>query len=538
MWLTKRDAEGYFDQLRLPRSLRPFFGRPRISLGDLRRLTDITHEEVQAAADFGVPDDDAFVLTPACATWPMGFSWSSFIAQSHLLSVCANAGLDRSRVLAADVATPAVSDASFALATDDVMLFTDGSHDHACEWAERLDLALFDGGIRRSMDKDVTAARNGTCVGIDLVDGRWWSPGANKLARLTLALAELLHVRFISRRGLQCLLGHASWLALLCRPLFSCFARVYDHGGDTPDDAVATQPAVLAEVWLFTCLMPCLEFDMARPWQTSLIATDATPSWGFGVSAAPAPASLVRAVGRFAVKRDMFVRLLRGDGDPLEQGWKARAGRPLPIPLCRSAFKTVISSRNKFPGHAGALEAEAALLGVRWILRSPARHGRRTVMLLDAKAVLGAIAKGRSSSPSLARPTRRLSAHLLAGELHLKVVYVPSEENAADDPSRGRTRPWRGRRTPLPARATRGEAAAATSERQQLRWWRQELNDIAALEEECRAHADPDLSRFLDWLGAENDFDAADASRASHFDTLQETWRALPRQLRRGSGGR
>jgi len=159
-------------------------------------------------------------------------------------------------------------------------------------------------------------------------------------------------------------------------------------------------------------------------------------------------------------------------------------------------------------------------------------------MLLDAKAVLGAIAKGRSSSPSLARPTRRLSAHLLAGELHLKVVYVPSEENAADDPSRGRTRPWRGRRTPLPARATRGEAAAATSERQQLRWWRQELNDIAALEEECRAHADPDLSRFLDWLGAENDFDAADASRASHFDTLQETWRALPRQLRRGSGGR
>ena len=43
---------------------------------------------------------------PVCLSWPMGFSWSSYIAQSYLLSLCRRAGLDEHRMLADDLDVP------------------------------------------------------------------------------------------------------------------------------------------------------------------------------------------------------------------------------------------------------------------------------------------------------------------------------------------------------------------------------------------------------------------------------------------------
>jgi len=435
-------------------------------------------------------------------------------------------------VLAADTVAPDTSDAHFALATDDVMLLTTSTREHAWVWAERLDQALGDRGIRRSLDKDLTAVDGGTCIGVDLVGGRWWSPPPGKLQLLLLAILGLLDSLVASPRRVQALLGHASWLALLCRPLFAVFGAIYDHGRDGDlDSAVTLGSAAKAELWLYACLSPSLDFDLSREWQTCLVASDASPSWGFGVSVAAAPQDLVRAVGRFAVRHDVFVRLARGDGDPLEQPWKPRGGAPLGVPLARCAFKSVLSSRARFPGHAGALEAEGGVLAIRWLLRSVRRHARRTVLLMDARAVLGAFAKGRSSAPSLFRPARRLAAHVLAGELHVRFVYIPSEENPADDPSRGRRRCWRGRRSPLPARADREGLTAAAAGRDALRCERARVQEIDALDEELRARSDPDLNRYLDWLG-----EGYTVNRA--FTDLDEPWRARARPLRRGPGHR
>ena len=83
------------------------------------------------------------------------------------------------------------------------------------------------------------------------------------------------------------------------------------------------------------------------------------------------------------------------------------------------------------------LEADGVWLALRWALRSTRRHARRTVMLVDAQAIKGAIAKGRLSAPSLRREVTRIGAFALAGDLLLKLVYAPSEDNPADAPSRG-----------------------------------------------------------------------------------------------------
>ena len=58
-------------------------------------------------------------------------------------------------------------------------------------------------------------------------------------------------------------------------------------------------------------------------------------------------------------------------------------------------------------------------------------------MLIDAKAILGAIAKGRTSAGTFKVQIRKISALLLASDISLFPVYVPSEHNPADGPSRG-----------------------------------------------------------------------------------------------------
>ena len=55
----------------------------------------------------------------------MGFSWSSCVAQSTLLSICEEAGLRDRRVLACDSRLPSSLDLAFAVATDDFMIFSD-----------------------------------------------------------------------------------------------------------------------------------------------------------------------------------------------------------------------------------------------------------------------------------------------------------------------------------------------------------------------------------------------------------------------------
>ena len=59
---------------------------------------------------------------------------------------------------------------------------------------------------------------------------------------------------------------------------------------------------------------------------------------------------------------------------------------------------------------------------------------------VDARAVLFAILKGRSSAPTLRRPLRAIAAHVLAGNLLIYPFWVPTEHNPADGPSRGKRR--------------------------------------------------------------------------------------------------
>ena len=116
---------------------------------------------------------------------------------------------------------------------------------------------------------------------------------------------------------------------------------------------------------------------------------------------------------------------------------KQRAGIEHRLRLSPNRFKVVISSRCRHAAHSGNLEANGVCLGIEWFLRGRHRHGCRAVMLVDAQAIIGALAKGRTSALTISAPIRRAAALTLAGDLYIHYLYIPSESNPADKPSRG-----------------------------------------------------------------------------------------------------
>ena len=190
--------------------------------------------------------------------------------------------------------------------------------------------------------------------------------------------------------------------------------------------------AVLSELLLFAVISPLLEADLARPWADTLIATDASPVFGFGVSALTVPPSQARRIARHAFRPEGLVIT----EDEVE-GAKERVGRPLRLPCRKSDFRCILSVPRQFEAHSGALETAGISLGLRWWLRSPEHLSQRVVFLVDAQAALFAAAKGRSSAPTLRLEVSKVSALALAGNLSVHYVYIPSEFNPADAPSRG-----------------------------------------------------------------------------------------------------
>ena len=138
-------------------------------------------------------------------------------------------------------------------------------------------------------------------------------------------------------------------------------------------------------------------------------------------------------MGRLAERRGDYVRLIPGDHDEPEV---PRIGKLHRLPFRKSDFRVLISSKAKWPAHSGLLECHGVLLTLKWVGRSAKRHHARPVILVDAKTAIGSIAKGRSSAKALRRVLRTVAAYTLACDLLPRLVYVPSESNPADAPSK------------------------------------------------------------------------------------------------------
>ena len=107
--------------------------------------------------------------SPVAATWPMGFSWSSYVAQEQMVMVCRTAGLEENQLLCLDEACPAGLNEFATVATDDVV-FIHSDSNVAADRLESFDQALGLYGIEKNCDKDVNIADEISALGIHLAN--------------------------------------------------------------------------------------------------------------------------------------------------------------------------------------------------------------------------------------------------------------------------------------------------------------------------------------------------------------------------------
>ena len=139
----------------------------------------------------------------------MGFSWSSCVAQSTLLSICGKAGLFDRHVLACDSPLPRSLSLAFAVATDDLMIFSDAGPGVTDKVARDVEVVMRENGIAKNPDKDVDDTLSTTCVGVDLIDGRYWCTPGCRLWSLLDALLDLASLGVGSRVAVASYLGSA-----------------------------------------------------------------------------------------------------------------------------------------------------------------------------------------------------------------------------------------------------------------------------------------------------------------------------------------
>jgi hypothetical protein len=234
----------------------------------------------------------------------------------------------------------------------------------------------------------------------------------------------------------QCstLLGMLQWFNLLSRPVFSALTDAYAFAR-LDDEVVRPVPGKVLDDFVCNMLLcPAWVAELDRPWSSVVMASDASQSFGLGVVASRLDRHVVRDLASKASDKHHVFRLLRRPGD---EAPRERHGVETTIPLYKDDFKALISHRCRRIDHSGSLEAAAVVLGLRRLFRRSTNHKHRMVFLIDAQAVLGSLRKGRTSAGSIRRQIRQAAALQIAAGAKMTFLYVPSEDNPADEASRG-----------------------------------------------------------------------------------------------------
>jgi hypothetical protein len=289
-------------------------------------------------------------------------------------------------------------------------------------------------GLEGKAEKKSDFLLDATILGIALQDGMRFMPRAQKFADLIKALVDLLDRPRCTPREFSSLMGVLQWHNLLSRPTFSALGAAYGFVM-LDDDVERDLPVrVLEDVITNVLLCPAWVAELDRPWSSTVMASDASTSYGFGVCTAQLDRDVVRALACEARDTHHIYRLRRGAGD---EPPRPRQGVVTTVPLFQTDFKTVISHRARRRHHSGSLEASAVVLGLRRLLRSPAHHRHRFIYLVDATAIQGSLRKGRTSAGTIRRQICQAAALQIATGVLISFLYVPSEDNPADKPSRG-----------------------------------------------------------------------------------------------------
>ena len=273
------------------------------------------------------------------------------------------------------------------------------------------------------------------------VDGVRGCIGAPKAVRQQLWFLIMLVCEqgWASKNVLEKINGFLAFAFQFRREFFALQHKVYTFVSKMPAGRWIRLPGfVTDELRSLSLHLPFAHWNMRRRISESVLATDATPMSG-GAVRASAPPALVEEFWRRSEVRGAPVRLDRSifeiATEPIEVSQFASViAEALPWSVTASYVFRQTSHINL--QECRALRREVAKLAGK--LSSGAQV---QICLNDSMVVTCAVAKGRSSSYKLNGILRGMLPYLLFGDIVLAVLWVETESNYADHPSRFRPLP-------------------------------------------------------------------------------------------------
>jgi hypothetical protein len=302
-----------------------------------------------------------------------------------------------------------------------------------------------DAGLETNEKKRFNNCRLGRFWGIE-IDGQ--------LGLLRASSTRLWATMFITMR--VAMLGMAttglleslagSWIALLGprRRLFCLLDVIFDALSFSQQNAVIRlSSAMIDELCCVAALAPLAAVDLRCQFSSVLIATDASLDAMAGVEAA-VPWHVCQELCRTSLNKGRWSKLLSAEAAWRKQHDLLECDEEVEDPytthplweLCARGlhFKEVWRSHVSQSQHINLLEAKAHLREERRC--AVERPFRRVPFALDSQVCLGALTKGRSSSPGINRLLKASLPYPLGGGIYAAYMYFSSKINRADGPTR------------------------------------------------------------------------------------------------------
>lgn len=274
---------------------------------------------------------------------------------------------------------------------------------------------------------------------IDSKSGRVGTP-QHKLRHLAELISATCKLKLVSKKLLQGLTGllvhpflHKRIAMSILQDTFAWIQRLKD--GESKPLPIAVKEELLGCGLILPLVHSNIRWEVSR----RVGASDASLSHG-GRAATEVSVPIAQTLYRYAEHRGEHVRLDWQRGAVAPESSMRRAPPELEALLGDLPWNQTETCSFAHKQHINILEARMIHHELRDLVMSSPKP-LRSVLLVDSRAAAGAWAKGRSSSRNLNRIIRQSLGWSLAGRKSLHLVWVRSECNPADYPSRSKRIP-------------------------------------------------------------------------------------------------
>jgi hypothetical protein len=274
---------------------------------------------------------------------------------------------------------------------------------------------------------------------VDSKTGRVGTPQV-KLSQLSQLIATACNLKTVSKKLLQGITGllvhpfmHRRNLMCILQDTFIWIEKLSDT------DSKPLPTAVREELLCCGLVLPLCHSNIRWGVSCRIGASDASLEKG-GRAAALVSPSVAQTLYRFAEHRGEHVRLDWSNGSIEPTSEMKRAPSELEDIIRDLPWNATETCSFAHKQHINILETRMIYRELVDVVGKSTKP-LRCVLLVDSRAAAGAWSKGRSSAKNLNRILRQSLGWSLAGQKTLHLVWVRSESNPADHPSRGKRIP-------------------------------------------------------------------------------------------------